>query len=998
MVDFRGSMDISGGGGNVITPEVPIVQPVIDRSGEIMGNALGNAFAAIGGAVKQHRSNLAATSQMNTLNNYRMESLRISNAVAQGQMTPAQANTAHRNLYATTLADNPMIGPDLDTLHAKLLAKGGVSHISVEGTDEYQREKAFADEAHKHGLSVDEYRKQLDVSNALKVDVDELNSLKTAEEKKEFIRRSGIKQKLQKFSETALPAYERDLEAAVAAIDQNPEQAAGILDNFRKEYNKRKRSIQSLAGDMDIDYLFVPFDDMYAELKDYAEGKTTNEVYKSRTQAINERNKFLLMQKPEVAKTVAKNELFKGNVAVLTKLAPETIEVITDLAGEGTPEGYKRSEGLKLDPARDKKESVLNDVNKPKQAADLSKATVDLVKDANANSGDVAKTGAAMKMLDGTVQSVVDNSGIIGTPKQLTSVIETLGDEAVNEMVVREGGVSPATAKAAKEVVRREYEGPFLEAVDEIWEDGQFQETITIDQALKGEGQGEEISKVQVKEVIEPVWTENGVRFEVKPEFEDNKDVHKARAAAERLNTGANSVAKPMNRLIKAQATLEGTSDYKSIYERDYAKRLVPMEDVQGPEVKYPEITEEDFNDLKGMMSPEAVQHYEEQIKQGKMKEKSFFEKADDFAEKILGEPDPESPAGQLIAEDEAKKNKEILEGISKADSANIEMMHMFTDGEGGTDAMNLGTSGGKIVGSTQNGKLNGKPVSQNAVGEIMDSQAKGEAFAVGSIQVIPSTLKQAVAAGAVSKDAVFNEATQAKIFEYLVTEKRPKLGSYINGESDDYKSAMLEAAKEFASWPDPRTGRSYYWKSGNKAQMSKEEALTKLVELRKSRVGDTAVKQGKGLAALDRGGSKKTTGNVTYRHPEQTEGMMPKLKDDIASVADELGLPLEVTSGYRSPSVNASAGGAKKSAHMSGKAADISIDEFNTEQRVALIRELRKRGVKRFGIYSGNTALHIDYGTAGLGKKNAHFMFDKTNRNMGKAPAWFRALEKEFG
>jgi hypothetical protein len=82
----------------------------------------------------------------------------------------------------------------------------------------------------------------------------------------------------------------------------------------------------------------------------------------------------------------------------------------------------------------------------------------------------------------------------------------------------------------------------------------------------------------------------------------------------------------------------------------------------------------------------------------------------------------------------------------------------------------------------------------------------------------------------------------------------------------------------------------------------------------------------------------------------------------------------------------------------MSGKAADISIDELNTEQRAALIRKLKERGVKRFGIYSGNTALHIDYGTAGLGKKNAHFMFDKTNRKMGNAPSWFRALEKEFG
>ena len=153
-----------------------------------------------------------------------------------------------------------------------------------------------------------------------------------------------------------------------------------------------------------------------------------------------------------------------------------------------------------------------------------------------------------------------------------------------------------------------------------------------------------------------------------------------------------------------------------------------------------------------------------------------------------------------------------------------------------------------------------------------------------------------------------------------------------------------------------------------------------------------------KGLAVLDRGGGSVREGNVTYRHKDQIAGLSSAIRKNVRDTAKALGMNLTITSGYRSPKHNKKVGGTKGSTHMSGKAVDISIAGMSDKDRERLVKELIKRGAKRVGMYSGNTGLHVDYGTLGLGNKKAHFMFNKSNRNMKDAPNWFQALERDIG
>jgi hypothetical protein len=164
-----------------------------------------------------------------------------------------------------------------------------------------------------------------------------------------------------------------------------------------------------------------------------------------------------------------------------------------------------------------------------------------------------------------------------------------------------------------------------------------------------------------------------------------------------------------------------------------------------------------------------------------------------------------------------------------------------ISKGEGGYESSNRGTKNNKIQGSTHSTTRDNKKLSEMTIDEIrakMKIKSADNAdrlFAVGKYQLIPSTFEMAVKATGLSGDTVFNPETQEKLGQYLLFEKRPALGAYIKGESNDMNKALLEAAKEWASLPVPsgsKKGKSYYGK-GNKAQHTLEETISALTKAR---------------------------------------------------------------------------------------------------------------------------------------------------------------------
>jgi hypothetical protein len=144
----------------------------------------------------------------------------------------------------------------------------------------------------------------------------------------------------------------------------------------------------------------------------------------------------------------------------------------------------------------------------------------------------------------------------------------------------------------------------------------------------------------------------------------------------------------------------------------------------------------------------------------------------------------------------------------------------MISKGEGGYGSFNRGIAG----------DARGKQIdfSSVALSDIMALQrlppGNGKRlFAVGKYQVIPKTMRGAVAALGINTSEMYGPALQEKIFRnYLIAAKRPAVKKFVTGQSNDLHGAQLALALEFASVADPNTGRSHYGGSGgNRASIS---------------------------------------------------------------------------------------------------------------------------------------------------------------------------------
>jgi hypothetical protein len=167
------------------------------------------------------------------------------------------------------------------------------------------------------------------------------------------------------------------------------------------------------------------------------------------------------------------------------------------------------------------------------------------------------------------------------------------------------------------------------------------------------------------------------------------------------------------------------------------------------------------------------------------------------------------------------------------------ELASTIVKGEGGLNSVNRGNAGDTPGGSKS---IFGKDLSEMTVGEIMQAQKEGRVSAVGKYQFIPTTLAGAVSYTKTPLNTKFNSETQNKLFDYLIDVKRPEIGAYISGKSNDRRTAIQQLSREFASvgLEYPEAGRirgqsRYAGTGGNRASISPELAGSTLDRQRSS-------------------------------------------------------------------------------------------------------------------------------------------------------------------
>ena len=103
---------------------------------------------------------------------------------------------------------------------------------------------------------------------------------------------------------------------------------------------------------------------------------------------------------------------------------------------------------------------------------------------------------------------------------------------------------------------------------------------------------------------------------------------------------------------------------------------------------------------------------------------------------------------------------------------------------------------------------------------------------------------------------------------------------------------------------------------------------------------------------------------------PEELMENVKLLAKNLQVLRDHIGMPIRITSGYRSPEYNKKIGGAKRSQHMTAKAADIKVSGMTPSEVKAAIVELIKSGK----MHSGGIGLYTTFTHYDVRGRNARW------------------------
>lgn len=110
------------------------------------------------------------------------------------------------------------------------------------------------------------------------------------------------------------------------------------------------------------------------------------------------------------------------------------------------------------------------------------------------------------------------------------------------------------------------------------------------------------------------------------------------------------------------------------------------------------------------------------------------------------------------------------------------------------------------------------------------------------------------------------------------------------------------------------------------------------------------------------------STGLRNEPPPDVQDNLRRLVQEVLDPLRAELGVPVRVTSGYRSPEVNAAVGGSRTSRHMLGLAADVKAKGFHARQIVECLERMRQAGTLDFDqaiAYAASRGGHTHIGIA---------------------------------
>lgn len=573
-----------------LSPLTPIVRPVEDNSAIVQAegdalaadqmskgfNEISRGIEASAPFFKAHFSAEAEDKKSGVLSSFQSDMLLIADAVDQGSLSVPAARMRMRSLNAQYTANNPTLLEDINNLQAKITTTAGLGDIVTTGNEEAQIAKKLSDEAALGGWGNDEQAVE-NMQNA-KRSVENLASFKREIEYKQAMRQEITEadkfkatQTLQSFMTASFPWVEAQVSDAETLLAEGGDPGL-VIEQLKTNINTEMAKIgflKSVGGEQDVSYMLSGVEKMVVAFEDRALGKATAADTDARIKKIKAQNELVLRSDPELGPLISASELIGNTDPTLTyRIAAASANLFGKNAraafGEdGAPitgakpadiVGQEKDINGYLAPL---KNAIENSVNNP---------TPELNQEVSTH-------------ITNLLRGVKAYSASTEDARDFRQVIEFFASPAVGKFAENNQAIIPAGVKTeAVQIIQAQYENVLLPLIRQTYEDA----TVKFLKDNPGADVGQieaagsmfgnaSTDQAGTSKVIEPYWNGTGVEFRAVSGYENNAAVQ---ASVKSLNTGNDSVANPLNTLIRAKAHMNGSTDYQKVYEETIMERL----------------------------------------------------------------------------------------------------------------------------------------------------------------------------------------------------------------------------------------------------------------------------------------------------------------------------------------------------------------------------------------------------------------------------------------
>lgn len=573
------------------------LQPVQDKSSLIALQGLsdiGGKLLSVGAAAitkNQNEANARAVSQV--VGGFAQKQLSIADAVETGQLSSQEGRMRMRANYTEAIGNNPALTHELAKTQKELVTTSGLGSVVAEGTEQEKTQLALNKEAvaagwvkpdaspseqvagsaafiqfKRHQADIDAQQNQLSLDSAqiglqrakigLATDrIQQVTAGYSQQSAKISLEENVRKQRSQLavggMSDSYFFKLNQDLDAIQRQKENNeitPQQAVQAADRAFSLVQQTVNMVGRDAGSGYVNNSVAPLKGLYETRLKFLTGEIDKNTLDNQNSVLLAKSKLNLLGDPKMAEVTALSNLFGPNTLALL---PEVNKTVADYV--------QRNANPVSKPA-----DVLPDTPEDKQAVgtyfNILKSNMGSV-DAMQGDGKVRTTEELNANITNVLKSIDVHSLTVNNPAEYNQVTDLIASPEYGKFVKEGGGIHAEAAENAKNILQTQYMDKVLPVLRQEFEKAQV-DTSGLARGLGGiEGSAmTPATPVAATAQIKPVFSGGGVTFRADP---DASTVMKNKAKD--LNS---NVAKVINKLLRMDAHLNGDTDYKASYDRNF--------------------------------------------------------------------------------------------------------------------------------------------------------------------------------------------------------------------------------------------------------------------------------------------------------------------------------------------------------------------------------------------------------------------------------------------